>query len=652
MSDTKSLFNDEPDEDFLPANDRPNPLVWIRRLVLVEQLNPDVKPLREVEFRRGLNIVATARPDDVTDGPVGHNVGKTLLTRLLRYCLGEQYFARETVRAAIGRALSAAHVICEICVDGTWWVVSRPIGVDRATTARCLASDSWRSILTENANTERFSRFSEVLDQVTIARYSETTLPHANRPVRWIELLAWLSRDQYCRYRHPLEWRATWTESGTADLHNEDASVLIRLVMDMLDDEEGKLIQLHKQLLDSKKATMSEVERIERRLAQARGFLQERLNMESEALSDDLFGGIAREKAKQLVKDLQQKLVELDDDRDWQALLDEVDQAKHAVARKEQEIATRQADRQTAEGEKKQQESASSDDLAQSLSVLANPCPSAAEDCIFKRSTGKPGEVDPLRQMRIEELTRHLQRLDQAIAGLQSELEALKECRDEALEKLRNLSNLRRDTERRFRRDLSVAEAQVQEAEMYVASLTDIQKATGSLARIERKIEESRNTQSSARELIASRTKFLNRHFSRALHSLIAQSVDGEIKLDMRGLHLSFGDESSLGEALATSERVLSLDIACLSAAICGLGFLPRFTIHDSPREADLEPHIYARLFRYLKSLEDAFGDCEPSFQYIVTTTTPPPAELNRRPFLRLELDGRSIDGLLLRKRF
>ena len=48
--------------------------------------------------------------------------------------------------------------------------------------------------------------------------------------------------------------------------------------------------------------------------------------------------------------------------------------------------------------------------------------------------------------------------------------------------------------------------------------------------------------------------------------------------------------------------------VSASSAAICGLGFSPRFAIHDSPREADLEPHIYARLFVHLKSLEEAFG--------------------------------------------
>lgn len=39
----------------------------------------------------------------------------------------------------------------------------------------------------------------------------------------------------------------------------------------------------------------------------------------------------------------------------------------------------------------------------------------------------------------------------------------------------------------------------------------------------------------------------------------------------------------------------------------------------------------------------------EPSFQYIVTTTTPPPRALAADPFVRLTLDARNEEGLLLK---
>jgi len=652
MSNTKSLF-DEPDEGIRPADDRLNPGVWIRRLVVVEQLAPGVEPLREVEFRRGLNIIATARPDEQTDGPVGHNVGKTLLTRLLRYCLGEQTFARETVRKAIAKALPHAYVICEIFVDDTCWVVTRPIGADRASTSQCHRASNWRVVLEKENGSERFAQFTEAVEQATVTRFAETVLPHVNRPLRWLDLLAWLSRDQYCRYRHPLEWRSAWTESGTADLHNEDASVLIRLVMDLLDDEETQLIQNHKQLLKDKNDKTAEVTKLEQHLSQTRSFLEERLHVDTDTLADDLFGETARGQVEGTQIALQRQLDDLYENAEWASLLDQAEEAKQAVAKKEQEIATRNADRQVAEGELQQHQAASSDDLAASFADFANPCSLPADECPLKNPTQEPGTIHPLRQMRIEQFTKQLQSLDQLLAQLKDEKDELSRHRDQVVGEVNSQQTTRRQQEQRLRSQLSVTEALIQEARDYVSSHGKLQAATGGLARLEREVEQSRESHHSARNQVAQRNASLNTHFNKALRSLVAMDVEGEIRLDMRGLHLTFGDhESALGEALATSETVLSLDIACLSAAVCGLGFLPRFAIHDSPREADLEPHIYAHLFEYLKTLEDAFGDKEPSFQYIVTTTTPPPPEMEKLPYLRLVLDAREDDGLLLRRRF
>jgi hypothetical protein len=61
---------------------------------------------------------------------------------------------------------------------------------------------------------------------------------------------------------------------------------------------------------------------------------------------------------------------------------------------------------------------------------------------------------------------------------------------------------------------------------------------------------------------------------------------------------------------------------------------------------------LYDRLFRLVAGLERTFGDRARSFQYIVTTTTAPPPDLAREPFVRLMLDAREEEGLLLRERF
>ncbi len=65
----------------------------------------------------------------------------------------------------------------------------------------------------------------------------------------------------------------------------------------------------------------------------------------------------------------------------------------------------------------------------------------------------------------------------------------------------------------------------------------------------------------------------------------------------------------------------------------------PRFLLHDSPRESDMAPLMYGGLFYAAKELEGNLGENAP-FQYIITTTEPPPEDLMKEPWLRLELDA------------
>lgn len=130
MSNTH-LFDDKPHE-IKAAKERTEPAVWIRRLRLIEDLSADATVIRDIEFRRGLNIICTARASAEDRRVVGHSVGKTLLLRLIRYCLGEHAFSTRTVRSAITAVLERAYVLAEVHVAGRPWVVARPIGLDIA----------------------------------------------------------------------------------------------------------------------------------------------------------------------------------------------------------------------------------------------------------------------------------------------------------------------------------------------------------------------------------------------------------------------------------------------------------------------------------------------------------------------------------------
>ena len=74
---------------------------------------------------------------------------------------------------------------------------------------------------------------------------------------------------------------------------------------------------------------------------------------------------------------------------------------------------------------------------------------------------------------------------------------------------------------------------------------------------------------------------------------------------------------------------------------------MPAFCVHDSPREADLGLPVYDRLFQLVHELEN-IGNA-PLFQYVITTTTRPPAEFQMRPWLAEKLSGSPSFERLLR---
>ena len=98
--------------------------------------------------------------------------------------------------------------------------------------------------------------------------------------------------------------------------------------------------------------------------------------------------------------------------------------------------------------------------------------------------------------------------------------------------------------------------------------------------------------------------------------------------------------------------KILAFDLAALISSIEGRGQHPRFLLHDGPREADMASDLYQKLFLLARELEISFGpNRTPNFQYIVTTTEPPPEDLQSPPW-RLEpiLDASTKQGRLLKE--
>src|SRR5438105_1884099 len=117
-----------------PKEGSREPRLWFRRFVIWPE--PGAQPIQDRTFGPGLNIIWSPDPvdrsardaDEPPSGP-GHGAGKTLVCRLLRYCLGEPRFASEVLRTKISSAFKDGRVGAEVIVDGKRWAIVRSIGV-------------------------------------------------------------------------------------------------------------------------------------------------------------------------------------------------------------------------------------------------------------------------------------------------------------------------------------------------------------------------------------------------------------------------------------------------------------------------------------------------------------------------------------------
>lgn len=660
MSDT-SLFDDKPQE-ITPDAGRTEPAVWIRRLRLVEDLSAEAKVIRDIEFRRGLNIICTARASAEDRRVVGHSVGKTLLLRLIRYCLGEHAFSTRPVRRAITAVMERAHVLAEVHIAGHPWVVARPIGLEigRPSSWAREGSDI-DGLLAGPDGAIPFADYVGMLDQVTTAPFEGVVLPHADRQATWLDLLAWLSRDQECRFRHQSEWRDPDSESRTAQLKIEDASLVMRMAMGLLGDEEKKLQVEHRRLQDNKKKLISDVARLQMLLDAEEDNLRTVLKIDGDIGAGVLFGATAQDAAKATQKQLDGLLHERAADR----AVEEADQKRlelvEALSRLQQHKSETQGKRDAEQTLLNQLEAADADAYYASFATLGQrwcrlfeaEADAKAKGCPGEPAAArKPGEKDPEQADRIIACRQHVEALEGQLAQIDKELAAQSAQRDKAQRVYQDTFDAHVKAIGDIRQRIGYWQEVEERAKRYGEWWSQLTRKQTSLEGLEKKIEESNEKQRAARTRLEGKRAQLSRHFDYVLKTLIGPDAGGEVILEARGvIPRPNGAVAASGQALSTSAMVLGFDFACLIGYITGMGYLPGLMLHDSPREADMEDALYRRVFDLAAHLEGVFAGAEPSFQYIVATTTPPPDELDRDPYVRLRLDAREDKGLLLGRR-
>ena len=636
-----------------PEANRSEPRLWIRRLVIWSE--PGVV-LREIRLRPGLNIIWAPDPSDRPGGSEeqvapGHGSGKTLFCRLLRYCLGEDRIAPDEQREKIVAAFPSGLVGAEIMVDGTQWAVVRPIGTTRKHFA---IPDATVAAVNINAVPTGVDPLLEAIATSILSDDVAALIPGGDRLRAWLVLLAWLARDQECRFDKPLDWRSADSDSGSParKLSAQQHLDALRACVGALNPEETKLRAEVAEIETRRDQADREATQRTREADRLRG----RLIAELGQASDDLPPGrMAIELLRNAAIHQLAKLSQVDPHKnfsDVEKLRSEGDQARVRV----EDLKTRLAVVKARIPEIKKLTARIKGEIpgasARALAAEQPVCEicevpidrALAEGCSLSHKLPDPvaakRRIEHLQQEHAEESNRLQSTLIER-NGLIKELHPAQRNHESMTMTLRaaeSMRDARSDAWYRSRR-------LIDDADRLDKLLVEQEQIQSRFSELDDKSQGKRDQAASFRDTHAITFNRLSHFFDAILGELLGPGATGRVFLDGNGLKLSVELGGERSTAAIDSLKVIAFDLAAMCMSIEGQAHQPAFLIHDSPREADLGLSIFHRLFNVVRALEDKKEQL--LFQYIITTTTSPAPGLQTKPWTVATLGGSRNERLL-----
>jgi hypothetical protein len=671
MNDQLALLLEiAPPVSLKPAAGRAEPVLWVKTLSIYKDW-PLLKEneLRTIPLHKGLNILWAVPGAPNTENPArtskisGHATGKTTFCRLVRYVLGDENYGSQRAREAFQLKFSSGWVIAEVILAGEQWLVGRPLGrighhpfAVRGQNIEWLRGQERRPSL-------GFEEYEKAINATVLAECGSRTLASTGTELRWDLVLQWLARDQESRFSDLLTWRNKASESGAEEMAQADKQNLVRIILGFVSPEEQELIRKHASASEQHRAAIGkraqfgfQVETDTRRLAT----LFDIAAGETERLfSEEVFAQHAanwRSKITELSK-LTPSAAKI------AGLSGRVEKLGLAVARAEEDfsdlqqlIARKKAQREIAQGK-----TASATQIA-GLHGL----PPSAGRCSHELNEAWRARC-PLAKLRVEDddIRKSLETAQTEeefvaieIRQLERQLAQRKTLLDERkMDRAPVVSELQRDENEalRIRNEIRPFEDRLKVADQLRKNLRE---ALQSQEENEKEIKSLEGKKSLLDEqLDRSKTLHILRmgDFSRLYDFLAKELLGGEVSAKVefvgKGIDPTVEFHGRLDSAALETVRLLAFDLTAMTSSIIGSGHHPRFLIHDSPREADLSQGIYQSIFFFAQRLvQEAGGNDSASFQYIITTTEPPPISLQTRDWLICEpLDASKPESRLLR---
>lgn len=660
--DRKTLDLPWPPPNLKPGARLAEPRLWVRRLRLWHDFSDnDPGHGRDIEFRRGLNIVSSPTGRTAEQVSTGHAAGKTLLCRQIRYCLGEETFADPEDTAAIRSRFPNGGVGAEVRLGGETWVVRRAFGSradDRAMRGERFAD------LIDDAHRDTFGGFRAVIEAIAFTDVHRELLKELEDvEVPWQYVLAWLTRDQECRLDGLTHWRhpESSSHSPVRKASAEARLNVLRLALGLYSQKSNAARKRTSAASQAASAAGSEARQCEERFNVLRKDLASALQQDEaeiwpppppEPLQDEQSArDMHVRKLEALIDQRLRNTTALETTDAQKADERALEAAKAQLAEVEQQI----SDRNDALKRGKEQLELIAEESARSWADLRRAkyptCP--YDDTPLDIEKAKfvcpiPRLPDPEAAKQIaQESEAHRKKIADEVA-----------CQESALVKLKGrraglstrVTNLERAVET-YHLAITRATQESQAAWAAKGTLRNFMAAATALEQARAAEKQAKDVEESILEqkndhLSTYSTVDLTTWFDVLVKRIVAQEATGEILLDGKGLHANIEWRGRRRSVALNSLRLVLFDLAAMLCAVVGTSSAPAFLLHDSPREGDLDPWTYARLFETVLAL--APDEETAPFQYIVTTTTEPP-EGDVRERVRVELSARTDETRFFR---
>jgi len=477
------------------------------------------------------------------------------------------------------------------------------------------------------------------------------TPPEVNREQVWDVLRAWLTRDQECRLADVLAWRSsqTQTRSRAQVLGETTKLTMVRLALRSLDAEERAAAARERELMVAVEDERRRHAYQQQRYAEGMNAVRRALGVDDDVGFDDTIDrkGLVSLAETALAHAMRADLPKPPDVGSIFARLNALNEERGALVAKQQQLENQARLKRDEGGRYRSEANLGEIDIAQGQiricpicrvrvdEVLAQGCGISLQTCDLSALRAaladkqkKAAELDA-EANGAEQEAKRVEAQIQQLGPRKHALEAEAMAADAASRSAQAAAKEVQDRIYRARRILD-------DARSLRASETDGKPAlpaTTALDAVRAQLESGRS-----RARAAIRT--FEERYQGIMAAWLPDGVAGTIKLDGNGLKVDaeFLGRGEVSTAALDSLKIVAFDLAALHMAVEEKADLPAFLVHDSPREADLDGQLYAGLFKLVKQWEEAAGT--PCFQYIVTTTTAPPSELQDEHHLRLQMSS------------